>query len=215
MRAESKEERDLMRGSKYIQSNMGRCFSDVKKDLSKGSTVLFTGTACQIAGLKGFLGKDYEDLFCVDIVCHGVPSPEVWQKYLNWICKGRTVTVINFRNKQKYGWADHVVTVHFDNGEEFDDRAFVKLFGKCYIERPSCFKCPYKSINRESDITIADYWGIDNADPEMNDNKGVSLVLVNNEKGEKYFDSIKNRIIYKATRLEDSTQPESKTYRRR
>lgn len=206
-RATDKDERNQMRGSKYVQSDMGQCFKDCKKDLDLGKPVMFTGTACQISGLKGFLGKDYENLLCVDIVCHGVPSPRVWADYLNWIQKGRQISSIDFRNKKKYGWANHVMTIYFDNNEEVDDRTFIKLFGKCYIERPSCFRCPYKNVSRPGDITIADYWGVENAAPEFNDNKGTSLVLINNDKGQRYFELVSRELRYKQTDLKDSMQP--------
>ncbi|MGN0417946.1 Coenzyme F420 hydrogenase/dehydrogenase, beta subunit C-terminal domain [Anaerostipes faecalis] len=209
IRADSMKIRDRMRGSKYIQSKMGNTYRIVKRDLIEGRKVLFSGTSCQVAGLKSFLGKEYDGLVCVDIVCHGVPSPLVWEKYLEWQekkAKGKTVRV-DFRNKNDFGWRDHIETMWFDNGKTVSSSVFKNLFYGHTILRPCCYECPYKSVMHPGDITIADYWGIEKAAPEFDDNKGVSLVLVNNAIGEKVFDSVKNSIRWKGTKLEDSMQP--------
>lgn len=209
VRADQKSLRDLMRGSKYIQSILGDTYKNVKEDLKKGNKVLFSGTSCQIAGLKKFLEKDYENLICIDIVCHGVPSPMIWEAYIKWQEEKEKSIVekVDFRNKKTFGWKDHVETLTFTNGKTVNSKVFTTLFYGHNILRPSCYACPYKSVMHPGDITIADYWGIEKAAPEFDDNKGVSLILVNNEKGEKLFDSIKEDIIWKATRLEDSMQP--------
>lgn len=209
IRADNKQDRDRMRGSKYIQSRMHDIYKSVKRDLASGMKVLFSGTSCQIAGLKGFLGKDYANLICIDIVCHGVPSPKVWQSYLSWqeTKHGVKVKTVDFRNKTDFGWRSHIETLYFENGQTVNSKAFTTLFyGHCIL-RPSCYKCPYKSVMHPGDITIADYWGIEKAAPELDDNKGVSLVLINDDKGVKAFDEIKDRIIWKETRLENSMQP--------
>lgn len=209
IRAESAEDRDHMRGSKYIQSRMGDMFRKAKEDLTAGKAVLFSGTSCQIAGLKKFLGKDYSNLLCVDIVCHGVPSPKVFTAYLEWQEKkrGRKVKSAEFRNKKDFGWAAHVETLSFEDGGSVNSRVFATLFYGHNILRPSCYECPYKSILHPGDITIADYWGIDNAAPGFNDNKGVSLVLINNPKGEAAFGNVKAALDWKSTRIENSMQP--------
>ena len=198
-----------MRGSKYIRSNLGDTFCNVKKDLIAGVNVLFSGTSCQVDGLKKFLGKDYDNLICIDIVCHGVPSPMVWEEYLKWQEKRKKskVKTVDFQNKKDYGWCEHVETLFFENGKKKDSKVFTHLFYRHNIIRPSCFECPYKSIMHPGDITIADYWGIEKAAPEFNDNRGVSLVLVNNEFGQKIFGSVKDMVKYKKTRIEDSMQP--------
>lgn len=208
IRAEDTETRDRMRGSKYIQSIQGDTFKNVKKDLTDGRLVLYTGTSCQVAGLKQYLGKEYENLVCVDLVCHGVPSPEVWADYLKWQEKRNRSRIKKavFRNKNDFGWHSHVETLTFENGKKINSRIFTTLFYEHNTLRPCCFECPYKSVMHPGDITIADYWGIEKAAPEFDDNKGVSLVLVNNELGEKVFDSVKERIKWKATLLEDSMQ---------
>ncbi len=208
IRADNKKDRDLMRGSKYIESKMGECFRSVKKDVLEGKKVLFSGTSCQIAGLKNFLGKEYENLICLDIVCHGVPSPKIWQMYLDWqIGKNkRKVVKVNFRNKIKYGWRAHTESLVFENGKQVNSGVFRNLFYSHSILRESCYRCPYKSILHPGDITIADYWGIEKAAPEFDDNKGVSLVLINNSKGENLFKEASGFIKFKETLLEDSMQ---------
>lgn len=208
IRAEKAEERNLMRGSKYIQSSMGDVFKSVQKDLNAGKKVMFSGTSCQAAGLKKYLGKEYSNLLCVDILCYGVPSALVWSEYLNWQeSRNGKITDVDFRNKKDFGWTSHIETIVFENKKVADSRVFTTLFLGKYILRPSCYKCPYKDIMHPADITIGDYWGIDKAVPGFNDNKGVSLTLINNDIGEKYFELIKNEIIYHEAGLEDSMQP--------
>lgn len=209
VRAENETVRNRMRGSKYIQSSMGDTFESVKRDLESGRRILFSGTSCQVAGLKGYLGKDYENLFCVDIVCHGVPSSKVWKKYLAWQEKKADAKVksVNFRNKADFGWRDHIETLWFENGQKVNSKVFTALFYGHATLRPSCYECPFKSVMHPGDITIADYWGIEKAAPEFDDNKGVSLVLVNNDKGARIFETVKEQIKWKQTRLEDSLQP--------
>lgn len=211
MRAETIEERDRMRGSKYIQSDLGDVFLNVKKDLEEGRNVLFTGTSCQVAGLKNFLGKDYKTLLCVDIICHGVPSPMVWKDYCTWVetkYQGKILEAV-FRNK-KFGWRSHRETFQFKkkNGSivTVDSDIFARLFYAHNILRESCYKCPYKDTIHPGDITVADYWGIENAAPELEDKKGVSLVLINNERGALFWEQIKDKAIYKRTSLQDSMQ---------
>ena len=209
IRADNAEERNRMRGSKYIQSKLGDTFKNVKIDLDRGKDVLFSGTSCQVAGLKRYLGKEYVNLFCVDIVCHGVPSKKVWNAYLLWQeQKNHHAKVIStdFRNKKDFGWRDHIETICFDNGRTISSKVFTNLFyGHCIL-RPSCYECPYKSIMHPGDITIADYWGIEKAAPELDDDKGVSLVLVNNEIGIEAFNLIKKDVTWKETTIEDSIQ---------
>lgn len=207
-RATSKEERDAFQGSKYVQSDKGKVFIDVKKDLMEGRTVLFSGTPCEIDGLKGFLGnKDYENLILVDIICHGVPSPKVWKEYIEWVekLKRKKVMSADFRNK-KYGWNDHIETLYFKDGE-WNGRIFTNLFYSHYIIRPSCFECPYRKLEHPSDITLADFWGIDQVDKKFNDNKGVSYVLVNTQKGEEYFIRSADKTEYFECDVMDCAQP--------
>lgn len=208
VRATTEIERDLMRGSKYIQSMIGETFLQAKQDLEQGKLVLFSGTSCQIAGLKKFLNKKYETLICVDIVCHGVPSNKVWLDYIKYQEDNHSskCTAVNFRNKTKFGWKAHVETLTFEDGTTIDSRIFKTLFYGHKILRPSCYKCPYKDILHPADISIADYWGIDLACPGFNDNKGVSLVLINNTCGETLFQKITSNLHYELCKIEDSMQ---------
>lgn len=212
IRATTKLERDKMRGSKYVQSDLGDVFDKVKQDLISEKMVLFSGTSCQIAGLKSYLTKQYDNLFCLDIVCHGVPSFGFWNDYVKWQETKHSAHCYSadFRNKIKYGWADHVETLYMIKGNdkfEVDSRIYRDLFYEHVILRPSCYKCPYKSTIHPADITIADFWGIDKAIPDFNDNRGVSLVLINNEKGKQLFDIIRNQIVCEESRIQDCMQP--------
>ena len=209
IRATTDALRDAMRGSKYIQSSMGTIFADVKKDLDSETKVLFSGTSCQIAGLKSYLNRDYENLICVDIVCHGVPSPLVWKEYLEWQAKKNkgVIQSVDFRNKKQFGWAAHVESLFFQDGRRIDSKVFTTLFYSHVILRPCCYKCPYKDIMHPGNITIADYWGIDKASPGFNDNKGVSLVLINDAKGKTLFEEVKQSLDYRKTEIECSLQP--------
>lgn len=130
VRADNKEVRDQMRGSKYIQSKIGDTYKKVQNDLEGGKEVLFSGTSCQVAGLKKFLRREYEKLLCVDIVCHGVPSPAVWHNYIEWLekQKGKKIIGVDFRNKKKFGWAAHVETFVFNDGSVMNSEIFKSLF---------------------------------------------------------------------------------------
>lgn len=213
IRADSVETRNRMRGSKYIQSDLGDTFQSIREDLRSGRCVLFSGTSCQVAGLKGFLGQEYANLVCMDIVCHGVPSCLVWKEYLKWQemrNKGNCIQV-DFRNKKDYGWKAHIETLMIRSSDgltrKVDSDIFRRLFYGHNILRPCCYQCPYKSTMHPGDITIADYWGIDQAAPGFNDDKGVSLVLVNNEKGRRLLDRVKTELTVIETKIEDSLQP--------
>jgi coenzyme F420-reducing hydrogenase beta subunit len=185
-RAATKEERDAFRGSKYVQSTIGTTMQQVVSDLKAGKKVLFSGTPCQVAGLLAYCPEaEKENLLCMDIVCHGVPSPKVWQDYLSYMetkHHGR-VSAVDFRNKRNHGWWDHVETLTI-RGREYDSQTYMKLFYEHHILRECCYECPYKNLHRPGDITIADAWGIAKANPEFDDNYGVSLVLCNTKKGE-------------------------------
>ena len=209
IRATTKEERNLMRGSKYIQSNMGNSYRQIKADLEAEKKVLFSGTSCQVAGLQAYLKTEYSNLLCVGIVCHGVPSKRIWKDYVSWQEKriGSKVVAVNFRNKNAYGWRAHFETLEFQNGKKCDSEIFRNIFLNNNVLRPSCYECRYKSLYRPEDITIADFWGIEKAAPEFDDNKGVSLVLINTERGMALFNQIGKDIRYVKTKIEVSLQP--------
>lgn len=186
----------LLKGSKYVQSNLKDIFINVKTELSKEHTVLFSGTPCQIAGLKGFLQKDYPNLFTIDIICHGVPSEQLFQQYISFEESKHNSKIIDFRFRdKKKGWQLHGAmtlengdTIYFDPEES----SYYQLFLNSYTYRENCYSCPYASDHRPGDITIGDYWCIELVHPELlvkNDGpidhtKGVSCMIINNAKGE-------------------------------
>ncbi|MFQ7268040.1 MAG: Coenzyme F420 hydrogenase/dehydrogenase, beta subunit C-terminal domain [Paraprevotella clara] len=208
-RATTKEQRDEFKGSKYVQSDLAGVFRQVKKDLKDGLTVMFSGTPCQTAGLNSYIGKKLrEKLILVDIVCHGVPAPYLWRDYIAYLEKkqGDKICWVNFRDKQKFGWAAHHETFKFVKGG--GKMSFTYLFYQHIMFRPSCGKCHYANTKRPSDITIADFWGWEKTDPNINaDNKGVSLVLVNTEKGRELFEAVKDQMTVIPAKLEDCLQP--------
>lgn len=192
-----------LRGSKYLQSRTEDCYAQAKKFLNEGRKVLYSGTPCQIAGLHNYLGRDYESLILVDFICHGTPSPLVWQTYLNSLPQAssrRKPRRISFRHKY-YGWKRYSVSIKYDDTEylcERDKDAFMRAFLSDMCLRPSCYNCPAKGMSHVSDFTIADFWGIQNVLPEMDDDKGTSLVFVHSEKGDKIFQAVQSKIIVKA-----------------
>ncbi len=210
-RATTKEERDEFRGSKYVQSDLIGVFRLVKEDLRGGMTVLFSGTPCQTSGLNAYVGKKLrQNLILVDIVCHGVPAPFIWQDYIKYIERKNhnKILAVNFRNKQKYGWTAHYETFLLDDKREVNSKNYTTLFYKSHILRHSCSNCHYTNLQRPSDLTLADFWGWQNACPDFNtDDKGVSLVLVSTEKGKELFDSIKESVLSFNVPLEKCMQP--------
>lgn len=178
---------DAFRGSKYSQAFVGDTFKQCKQFLESGRQVLFTGTPCQIAGLRLFLHKDYDNLLAVDIFCHSVPSPLIWNRYLHDITKGRPIAEIQFRNKSN-GWKNYHFVIRFKNetvmiDDFFWDNVYMRAFLQNLTIRPSCFACQFRGITcHQSDMSIADFWGIENIHPEMDDDKGTSFVMLNTHK---------------------------------
>ena len=208
-RAVSKEERNEFKGSKYVQSDLTGVFRQVKADLMAGLLVMFSGTPCQTAGLNSYIGKKLrENLYLVDIVCHGVPGPFIWRDYLAYLERkhGDKICWVNFRDKQLYGWTAHHESFKFVNGG--GKMTFTYTFYKHIMFRHSCGVCPYTNTHRPSDITLADFWGWEKTDPTFNvDDKGVSLVLINTEKGRKLFEAVKDNMNIIPVKLEDCLQP--------
>lgn len=198
IKVETEDELYRLQSSKYVQSDTREIYKQVKTELENGKEVLFSGTGCQAAGLRSFLGKDYGNLLITDIVCHGVPSPKLFKNYIDYMGKklGGTLTSYNFRSKEKRGWDLYYKA---ENGQKsksdygfFDPYYSAFLYCKTY--RESCYECKFANKNRVSDITLADYWGIQKFHPEFFDENGVSLVLVNTEKGKKYLEKIKDKL---------------------
>lgn len=187
-----------LRGAKYSQSDLSTIFQTIKTQLNNGRQVLFSGTPCQIGGLKAFLKKDYDNLYCIDFVCHGVPSPLVWKKYIEYRSQvdadNQVPEYINLRNKES-GWSHYSYQVEFAYSKsnhylcQNDKDLYMSLFVNNYILRRSCSNCYYKGYSRESDITLGDFWGIWDILPSMDDNKGTSVVFTHSNKGEKLLNS--------------------------
>lgn len=209
---------EKLRGSKYMQSIVGVTYQKVREYLQNGEKVLFTGTPCQISGLKSYLGKEYDNLFLQDIICHGVPTSKVWQKYLDYhkSIKKDEIEKVSFRNKT-YGWKRYYVLLKFFNKKKYlrmyADDLFMKAFLNDLCLRPSCYNCHSKSVERESDITLADFWGIDKVCPELFDDKGTSLVLVNSEKGRRLFDEIAGQMRYAEVDMQEALKYNPAAYK--
>jgi NAD-dependent dihydropyrimidine dehydrogenase PreA subunit len=217
--AETEGDVEAFMGSKYVQSRIGNTYKEAKTFLEAGRQVLFSGTSCQIAGLKRFLRKEYDNLLTVDVICHGVPSPKVWRMYLEEIKRnarkgensvssplthliserdahGESIQIksISFRDKRlgwkKYSFALTLAKASADGKQNtvslsciHREDPYMKVFLKNIILRPSCYYCPAKGGKSRSDITIADFWGVEKVLPDFDDNRGVGLIMVNTDKG--------------------------------
>lgn len=205
--AETIEELSVFRGSKYVQSNIGENFKIAKEFLKSGRLVLFSGTPCQIGGFKAYLRKEYDNLITVDLICHGVPSPMIWQKYINELSNGKKLTAMTFRDKSK-GWKNGVLKYTFDDRseikEEYGKSVYIKGFIKnCYL-RPSCYDCHFKTLDRCSDLTLGDFWGVEDLLPDIDLKQGVSLVLGHTKKGIKLMKNLNEKIYLKEINIDDS-----------
>lgn len=208
-RATTKEERDLFRGSKYVQSDLNDIPCQVEADLNNGATVLFSGVPCQVHGLLNYLklkNVDTSNLLTVEILCHGAPSPRIWSDFLNNKFDFDKITDVDFRDKKNFGWRDHVETVKV-NGDEISSKQYTGLFYSHVILRQSCFNCYYKKAERVSDITIGDFWRIENNDKEYDDDQGVSLVKLNTVKGQKYFELCSDKLVVREYPFATCIQP--------
>lgn len=223
--AETIEELEPLMRSKYVQSYIGNTYKEAERFLKEGRQVMFVGTSCQIAGLKRFLRKEYNNLLAVDFICHGVPSPGIWRKYLEEIKSSRSeaagknsvlslslksvpvITGINFREKQNggYGWKKYGFEVRAKSPSKGDKNTVLKsdifyenVFMKGFLSnlylRPSCYKCTAKNGASGSDLTIADFWGIQNYHPEFDDDKGVSVIFVHTDMGKKIIEKLSSSI---------------------
>lgn len=185
--ARTLDELKPLMGSKYVQSDVRHVYNEIKKDLDFGREVLFSGSPCQIVALKNYLQKQYDNLYTVDVACHGVPSPLVWQEYLQTLAQGKRIDQVRFREKTP-GWESY--SVCYTIGGQTKRNLRVNDPYMCgYLEglytRPVCYHCPIKPNHYASDLSIADFWGIDCVDSTMSDDRGTSLVAVRTKKGEK------------------------------
>ncbi len=206
--ADNEKDLNKFMGSKYTQSTIGETYKQVKDFLENDRYVLFSGTPCQIEGLKSYLRKDYEKLYTQDIICHGVPSPRVWKIYLDFLKNQEKEKIrnVHFRNKD-HGWSLFRMKVLFDTktySKSHQEDLFMKAFLSNLCLRDSCYNCSFKKKYRISDITLADYWGINNIHPDMYDDKGTSLVIINSDKGKELFELIKDGLKYVDTNLNEA-----------
>lgn len=199
-----------LRGSKYVQSEVGFIYRDIKKRLLDGNQVFFLGTPCQVAGLRSFLGKEYDNLFTIDLVCHGVPSPKLFSSYLE------SIGVTTNHDYENYYFRNQKNPVYFTsavkrNGEKLKEiprnqHSYVCAYLKGWIHRESCYNCPFTGDHRQGDCTIADFWGILAGKVPFggNTSMGVSMLMVNTAKGENVFNQIKNQLYYEEKTMADA-----------
>lgn len=200
----SNDKNDLprLRSSKYLQSSLEGFYIQVRSLLCAGEKVLVCGSPCQMAALRAFLKKDYTNLIIADYICRGINSPKVWRKYLDSFEERYGSKVVYCKAKSKeYGWRNLTQKVILENGKHYYETKDQCNFTKGYLQtgvycRPSCYHCHFKGYPRIADITLADFWGIENVNRTLEKNLGTSLVMVNSKKGEQYFEKVKARINY-------------------
>lgn len=197
---------DKLKGSKYLQSDLSNIFKHVKENINN-KKILFVGTPCQVGGLKSYLKKEYENLICIDLICHGVPSPKLFDKYVKYLedKNNDKLKNYNFRDKST-GWDTYSNTVTFKNKkytELASNNSYMKLFLKDIALRESCYDCNFKLGNKYSDITLGDFWNVQKYYPDMYNKKGVSAIIINTEKGNHLFNIIKDSITYKECNIDE------------
>ncbi len=191
-----------MCGSKYVQSATEKTYCETKVLLEAGKTVMFTGTPCQIAGLKAYLGKEYINLITQDFICHGVPSPKAWRLYADFQRKKThsRISEVSFRDKVT-GWKKYSLSIKFDNKNVYSSNLHKDLFMRGFLSdiylRPSCYNCAFRGKERVSDISLADFWGLSSVLPGFDDDKGASLIVVNSRKGEEMIKAVSDKLIIK------------------
>ena len=192
--------------SKYVRSNLKDSYSKVKEYLDKGIEVLFSGTPCQVKGLKLYLKQDYDNLLCIDNICHGTPTRKAYQEYI----KENNITSIDFRDKSK-GWNGYHINI---NGklEYFADNKYMQDFINNRNLEASCYNCQSKELKSGSDIKLSDFWGIQYIRPNFSDDKGISAVFINTKKGEQVFNEIKDLIYKEEVSIEEATKYNSSYY---
>ena len=193
------------RGSKYVQSKLNDTFREIKSNLLSGQLVLFSGTPCQVAGLKSYLKKDYQNLITVDLLCHCVPSPRIFKDYINYIQNRykKKISKINMKDKT-LGWNSfQTPRIYFEDGTSIfnieDTKLWETIFYSHIAVRPSCYSCRFSNLNRVGDFTIGDYWGVEKFHPEFCVPNGASILLINSRKGQEAFRSFSNYLKYEIT----------------
>lgn len=201
-----KEMVEKMRGSKYVQSNLKNVYSDIQVCLREGSLVMFTGTPCQVDGLRCFLRHEYSNLLTVDIICHGVPSPRLFALYIKSVSqKNGNILDIKFRDKQRNGWCSQGSITYSNKTKTispYNSSYYYYYYLKNCISRMSCYSCKYSTKARVSDVTIGDYWNISDDFPDLDTSAGFSAVLLNTQKGKRFFAEISSKLQTYETRLD-------------
>ena len=209
----SNDKKDLkrLRSSKYLQSNAEGLYREIKSLLQRGEKVLACGSPCQMAALRQFLGKDYDNLLIVDFLCRATNSPKVFHKYLDSleVRYGSKIIAVKDKNKD-HGWHSLARKITFEDGQVYYGESHIDDYRRGYhmnvYERPSCYNCQFKGFPRISDITLADFWGLQQIDPAMDKNLGTSLVLINSKKGDLFFEKIKPKLVCKSYQLSQAIQ---------
>lgn len=205
---ETVEELEKLRGSKYVQSDGNDTFRRAKEYLESGRLVLYSGTPCQIAGLHAFLGKFYDNLYTMDFICHGVPSPGLWDKYVKYHEKiaGAHVERVSFRDKVS-GWRSFSLSFLFANQKKYCENVKQEVWMRSFLSglstRKSCDVCAFRHVHRQSDVTLADFWGVRYVMPEWDDDKGTSLVLLHSDAGKHLWQTIQTEICCRPVKTED------------
>ena len=205
-----KKDLEKLRSSKYLQSHFDGFYKQVKELLIKGEKVLVCGSPCQMAALRTFLGKDYENLIIIDYICRGINSPKVWRKYLDTFEERYGSPVVYAKAKSKeYGWHNLTQKVTLANGKSYFETKDTSLFTQGYLKtgvycRPSCYECKFKGFPRIADITLADFWGVEKLRKGFNKNLGTSLVMVNSKRGESFFEKIKSKLYLEQVTLDSA-----------
>lgn len=199
--------------SKYVQSDIGITFKRIANDLIDGQTVLFSGTPCQASGLRSFIKNkrvDDSKLYIINIICHGVPSPNIWKDNIKYVehKKKEKILSANFLDKNICGWHGGKESYTFPNAKPFVSELYTKLYYKHLMLRYSCYRCPFANFQHPGDITVGDFWGLDKIRPELDkEDKGVSLVIINTQKGISLFDKIKPCVYYFDSNISECSQP--------
>lgn len=207
-RIDNLDDLQILQGSKYLQSRMGGTYKSVKSDLDLKRAVLFSGTPCQIAGLKSYLGCEHDELLCVEVVCHGVPSEDAFHKFLNDHFAEQNVRCISFRKRMDDHDGQKIVFQSQDHSmicENYKDNLFIKGFLKNYYTRLSCHNCLFKSDHSQADLTIGDFWSVGEFHPEMDRSNGVSAVLIRNEKGWEAIQIIEPELVWTSSSVEKAS----------
>jgi len=208
-RAETRKRAEEFHGSKYVQADMGIILPQVKADVIAGRQVLFSGTACHIAGLIKYLGKNYDNLYTCDLICHGVPSPMLLEKYIEYMCSRYNASVVKFHfgyydAENGYRWNDpRRERIEFSNRKIYEGNKYIRSFASNWCIRPYCYICPYARPERISDFTIGDFWGVEKHTSIFETQHGVSVLFFNNDKARMLFPDIAQKTIIEAQEIEN------------